>query len=97
MPKEIVYGAYGEFTIDEQGNEVGPSSVEPGQGAQFVRRGVVLRWSKDHEHVELTTTKINTADHNELGGQYVQMTRSGINKLIRDLRRARDQAFGKDE
>jgi hypothetical protein len=30
-------------------------------------------------------------------GFYVDLDRSGINKMIRDLRRARDQAFGRDE
>lgn len=30
-------------------------------------------------------------------GQYATLNRAGINKLIRDLRRARDQAFGRDE
>lgn len=30
-------------------------------------------------------------------GHYVQLDRSGINDLIRNLRRARDQAFGRDE
>jgi elongation factor P hydroxylase len=30
-------------------------------------------------------------------GFYVSMDRNGINKLIRNLRRARDQAFGRDE
>lgn len=30
-------------------------------------------------------------------GHYVQLDRKGINQLIRVLRRARDQAFGRDE
>lgn len=30
-------------------------------------------------------------------GYFVSLDRAAINKLIRDLRRARDQAFGKDE
>ncbi len=30
-------------------------------------------------------------------GFYVSVDRNGINKLIRNLRRARDQAFGRDE
>lgn len=30
-------------------------------------------------------------------GMYVSLDREGINKLIRNLRRARDQAFGRDE
>jgi hypothetical protein len=30
-------------------------------------------------------------------GMYVDLDRAGINKLIRNLRRARDQAFGRDE
>lgn len=30
-------------------------------------------------------------------GFYVDLDRAGINRLIRNLRRARDQAFGRDE
>jgi hypothetical protein len=30
-------------------------------------------------------------------GWYIDLDRNAINKLIRDLRRARDQAFGRDE
>lgn len=30
-------------------------------------------------------------------GLYVDLDREGINKLVRNLRRARDQAFGRDE
>lgn len=30
-------------------------------------------------------------------GMYVELDRHGINQLIRNLRRARDQAFGRDE
>ena len=41
----------------------------------------------------------STATSTELisPGQYVQLDRPAINRLIRVLRRARDQAFGKDE
>ncbi len=48
--------------------------------------------------------KTRTADGDEAvrrkiwaDGFYVSMDRDGINKLIRNLRRARDQAFGRDE
>lgn len=36
-------------------------------------------------------------DQEPFGGWFMQMDRVGINRLIRILRRARDQAYGRDE
>ena len=61
-----------------------------------------VRWSREGEHVQIATTLIEMADHSPVerkvqGGWYVTLNRRTINDLIRHLRRARDQAFGRDE
>lgn len=59
-------------------------------------------WGRDAEYVQLSTVRVKTVTHEPVestvsGGWYVSLNRSGINDLIRNLRRARDQAFGRDE
>lgn len=48
-------------------------------------------WSREAEFVQLATH-----DGNPGHGHYVDLDRAACNKLIRDIRRARDQAFGAD-
>lgn len=64
--------------------------------------GLVLqiRWGRDSAHVEVATVNEDGAELEptpEGNGWFVQLSRYGINEAIRILRRARDQAFGKDE
>lgn len=85
MPKEVVYNSE-KFSSDEP--EV-TSMVE-------------LSWGRDADYVQLATTLNRSVDHSPIerkvsGGWYINLDRAGINKLIRDLRRARDQAYGRDE
>ena len=98
MPKEIVYGTY-EACVDMEGNEVNLSDTvnRPTQGYDIMRRGAVLRWNREVGYVQLATSKINVSSGIETEGQYIQLDRSAINKLISDLRTARNQAFGKDQ
>lgn len=61
-----------------------------------------VRWSRDSEYVQVATVLVELADHSPVrreveGGWYLNLSRTGINDLIRHLRRARDQAFGKDQ
>ena len=76
---------------------------------EYVRAGwepcdfcVVVGWSRKDSggHVQLAT--IRDRDNPESGddpanGLYMTMDRESINAVIRVLRRARDQAFGRDE
>lgn len=62
--------------------------------------GIRVGWSRDAEHVQVAT--VNAEDRElrptpEGNGWFVALDRNEINRLIRVLRRARDQAFGKDE
>ena len=61
-----------------------------------------LSWGRDSGEVQLATLLVAPSTHTRFtekveGGWFLNLDRQGINKLIRDLRRARDQAFGKDE
>lgn len=65
----------------------------------------IVGWSREGQHVQLVTkceSAIGGRMTEEEGvhytdGFYVDLNRQGINDLIRHLRRARDQAFGRDE
>lgn len=87
MPKEIVHNSTPDY----------PSYARVG-------------WSRESGHVQLATAnpdgklslknvdgKYEPVDTIEDHGWFVSLDRHGINDLIRVLRRARDQAFGKDE
>lgn len=52
-----------------------------------------IGWSKEAEYVQVATS----AGSSEHAGTFVTLDRHGINNAIRTLRRARDQAFGRDE
>jgi hypothetical protein len=54
---------------------------------------IQVGWSKEAEYVQVVTNDGGS----ENAGQFVTLDRDGINKAIRMLRRARDQAFGRDE
>ena len=83
MPKELIHSKYGP-EIEGQ-----PESV------------LHIGWTRDHEHVEAAVLmpdgrplKPSTPEGN---GWFVQLDRAGINRAIRALRAARDQAYGRDE
>jgi hypothetical protein len=66
---------------------------------------------RNREYVDLSMTPVSDEAHGEAktdavpterlvhawDGQYVDLDRGQINELIRNLRRARDQAYGHDE
>lgn len=70
-------------------------------GDPDTRRPVTrVGWSKEAGHVEIATMMpdgIPLEPGPEANGWFMQLTRSEINQLIRVLRKARDQAYGKDE
>jgi hypothetical protein len=89
MPKETVYG------------ELLP--IEGAADDPNERPIVQVRWSREHGDVQVVTRKFGyeCAGPDEpqsfAYGMYVSLDRRCINDLIRYLRRARDQAFGRDE
>lgn len=70
---------------------------------------LTVGWSREGEWVDVTTFRpdavIGVLDNGKVKllegldrpGWVVNLDRNNINRLIRVLRRARDQAFGKDE
>lgn len=83
MPKEIVKGCKPIIGTED--------NVE-------VEGLVQVGWHSEMGYMQIATLSrdANTLDTVEKG-MYVDLDRRGINSLIRNLRRARDQAFGRDE
>ena len=81
MPKETIYGK--SFPLH--------GATEP---------EVVVGWSKEAEHVEISVRMPDDTvlvPGPEANGWYAQLDRAGINRLIKTLRKARDDAYGRDE
>lgn len=59
---------------------------------------VELGWAKENGEVQIATTNfgIEAGPGDPARGWYVTLDRHGINRLIRSLRKARDQSFGVD-
>jgi hypothetical protein len=104
MPKENVY-VEKAFVRMKDGNEYYVDSPEATRALaadpvigvdKTLQRMVHVGWSRGG-WVELATVQREAAEHTLDAGMFVTMSRSEINDLIRLLRRARDQAFGKDE
>jgi len=91
MPKEVIYGDL------PQG--------EDGPGVSVVE----VRWDRETGYFQIVTKALDRITGGELvepepesgihytAGFYVGLDRREINSLIRVLRRARDQAYGRDE
>lgn len=91
MPAEKVYGC--QTVSDDQDK---PKMVPL----------VDVRWNREGGYVQIVTKAQDPYGGRFAGddpethftdGMYVDLGRYEINQLIRNLRRARDQAFGKDE
>jgi hypothetical protein len=91
MPKETVYGEQHAF--------------DPADKNPAVPRAEVI-WNREGGYVQIVTKATDANGGRLVGddepthftdGLYVDLDRSAINALIRNLRRARDQAFGRDE
>jgi hypothetical protein len=55
-----------------------------------------VQWGIDGT-VEVATVNLSKEQYTKERGWFVYLDRSAINKLIKTLRRARDQAYGSDE
>jgi len=105
MPREFVVGS--EFIrlepLTEQEAEAGSPlqvvAMQDGQAMRVAEEGLVsVGWHRDLESVQVTTlTRDPASKETRQEGPYIDLDRRGINDLIRQLRRARDQAYGRDE
>lgn len=84
----------------------------PSPGEAHADTRVEVAWGRDSGDVVIAATKLRPGAHrdwettvpDENGhayraweGEFVPLTRDKINQLIRELRRARDQAYGADQ
>ena len=108
MPKEVIYGdrsapAYGTPDAPEAWSVVEVGWSREAEYVQFATKTIDAVTGGDfHPQLEpievpLGETVLLESEGIRSSGVYLQMTRSSINDLIRVLRRARDQAFGRDE
>jgi hypothetical protein len=80
MPKEVVHSAWG------QSGDVVAAHVEVG-------------WSKEGGYVQLASIgpgQLPLPPEAPSNGWFADLDRAGCNRLIRAIRKARDQAFGAD-
>ena len=84
LPKEIVRGCHPVIGT--------PDEVQ-------VEGLVQVTWGIEQEYVQVVTLRrdATTLESNSDEAIHVDVDRRGINDLIRNLRRARDQAYGRDE
>ena len=97
MPKESVFGEQHAPYGDDAKPMVPVIEVRWGREdgtVQIVSRAEDAyggRWAEDVAP-DILRTDVHFTD-----GYFVNLSRTAINQLIRNLRRARDQAFGRDE
>ncbi len=91
MPREYVKSMFASgFTSTDDGQ--GNITVSPPPPAFRVQVG----WG-DNDYVQVATVNPDAAIGSMESGLYVDLDRTGINDLIRLLRKARDRAYGRDE
>lgn len=94
MPKEKISGV-NPVLVDEATGQVDEVADQP---------IVEVRWNGWPDCYVSVVTRLNTCEVAPAGedilasyGYHVELDRDGINQVIRKLRRARDQSFGRDE
>ena len=104
MPKEYTYANTRPYGDDFPGRSV--AEVSWSREAEHVQLGTLCiheatgeRWIPDWVTGLIPPEKAGSVPSHVFAqdGWFIDLDRQGINKLIRDLRRARDQAFGRDE
>ena len=104
MPKEVVYAA--ESLYGDTEPAVGVVEISWSREASHVQLATRALRADDHEpfvwsEYEIILKQLGPADADKvrwlMSGLYTTLDRNAINDLIRYLRRARDQAFGRDE
>lgn len=96
MPRAAVYGDDPVFEVDQEKR----LSAEDYDNERSIAE---VRWNRESEYVQIVTrlkgyeVGLPESEDAYKYGMYVTLNRASINDLIRNLRRARDQAFGRDE
>lgn len=94
MPKEWIYSM-------DHGRSVpivtdGDTENEKIELRKLDDDAIKLGWTKEGMHVGLAIVDV-AKDPEGFEARHINLNRDGINRLIRFLRRARDDAYGKDE
>lgn len=98
MPRERIYGA--ETPFGEEDSRRSVIDLTWSRETGHVQIATMSIDGVTGDPVEIGTIEVPSPDgphRGILGGQYLQLDRDGCNRLIRNVRRARDQAFGRDE
>lgn len=85
MPKEYIYSM-------DHGKRV---VFEDGTATLIDEDGIKVGWSKDHQGIDLAIVDM-AKDIDGFEAKHINLDRDGANRLIRTIRKARDQAFGAD-
>lgn len=104
MPKEYIENRYyGQHArnhdkCDPRGEEFCPPDCPGSELVALDDSAVKVGWTKGLAHVEVAVVHDRDGSReSDPDAWHSQLDRSGLNRLIRALRRARDDAFGKDE
>lgn len=99
MPKEITYSDQPEYIVLDDGSEFSPVTGPMTLPGPVFRRAAIVGWSKESGFVEIgiNSLEISTQNGSHGTGMYASFDRAGINRLIKILRKARDDAYGRDE
>lgn len=92
MPKENIYSRYANETVPV----LGPDGNPTGDRIVAEDTRIHVGWNNDHVEIAVLNPSAPSMDGTAVPGWFVQLDRDGINRLIRTLRKARDQAFGAD-
>jgi hypothetical protein len=100
MPKEITYSNDGPQVRLPDGGNIPAAQADPGHGLPIYQSGVHVGWNRAG-WVEVGAAPFCTATGEPSSeprpGYFLTLDRDGVNRVIRALRKARDQAFGRDE
>ena len=105
MPKEYInnryYGQNGRSheKCDMKGETHCPPDCPGSTLVALDDSAVKVGWTKDLDHVEIAVVRDRdraTGEAPDSGAWHSQFDRAGLNRLIRTLRKARDDAFGSD-
>lgn len=88
MPKEVLH--------DDRLLDPGMAEVLGVSAGNSTPYAVEVTWGRDGA-VQLSTVHLQREQYTPERGYFVDLDRGMVNRLIRVLRRARDQAYGTDE
>lgn len=94
MPKEVIVSDRNVFGPESSACSL--LQVRWGRNG-FVELGARIVHGADHSDYKPTEAESPGSGGKAMRGHYMSLDRPQINDLIRHLRRARDQAFGRDE